>query len=648
MENILSSVLSQKSAQQSDFEKVQWLVSIMKWVQRPRTKEEKNTKGETVYTVRLKYLLNMLNNNPDWKVNFVDSISALLLQISSPTQYSKMGFSHQGFIQEFIHRLQEKILPKSPLTEDLETLIAEIFPHEDESLYVDFIEPSVLDELLQLFQGKSDLHLKLKMDLLSASYIMAVQLLNNLLTIRNELNCKDQSFESFPEFKLLGVLQDHQIKSDITMDDQVFSWIESIESDMINLYAQMQTRGVRIELVYLFQVQKRKLKRLRILLGFLSSQVYLPLNFRSFVAHMILDTSHHKSFKSFASENLSLLTERIVQANSRIGEHYVTYTWPEFRKMFQSAAGGGAVTAITVFLKLNLAKLGLVGFIKGLVDSLNYSGSFLLIQVMGWTLATKQPSNTAPFIAAELAKSTTEARRSIVALLRTQFIAVVGNLSVVFPICFLISSALAYFDMPLMDHEHAVEILSSTNLAGPAVFYAIFTGGLLFIASLAAAWIANWMTLIQLSKRIRYNDSLRSFIGKERTLKFANFVDHNSNALAANIVLGFFLGMTPPVAKFLGLALDVRHVTLSTGAFASSLPILLNTGLDRLDFLNSVLGILAIGFLNISVSFMLAFLLASASSNVKFSSFMRLFASGLHLILVRPWLLLVPEKINEE
>jgi len=102
------------------------------------------------------------------------------------------------------------------------------------------------------------------------------------------------------------------------------------------------------------------------------------------------------------------------------------------------------------------------------------------------------------------------------------------------------------------------------------------------------------------------------------------------------------------VAKFLGLALDVRHVTLSTGAFASSLPILLNTGLDQLDFLNSALGILAIGFLNISVSFMLAFLLASASSKVKFSSFMRLFASGLHLILVRPWLLLVPEKAKEE
>ena len=65
--DILSSQLSQNSAKKSDFEKVLWLVQLMKWVQRPRSGEEKNTKVETVYTVRLKYLLLMLHKNPDWK-----------------------------------------------------------------------------------------------------------------------------------------------------------------------------------------------------------------------------------------------------------------------------------------------------------------------------------------------------------------------------------------------------------------------------------------------------------------------------------------------------------------------------------------------------------------------------------------------------
>lgn len=616
----------------------------MKWVQRPRSADEKDTKRETVYTVRLKYILVLLSKNPEWKTNFIETLSVLLMKISSPMQFSKMGFSSQGFMQEFIHRLQEKILPKNPLTDDLETLMDEIFPDEDESLYVSYIDDQVLREFFDLFSGRADLHLKLKKDLLSATNVLCTQLLNGVFAIRQELNYSDRDLENFPEFQLLGILHKHQMDGQPVLDEEVFKFLDLIEKNTEDLYSAMQTQGVKIELVYLFQMQRRKLRRLNNLAWFLREDANAALNFRIFVSQMILDTYHQKSFRSFFSENLSLLTQRIVQANSDIGEHYVTYTWQEFRKMYQSAAGGGAVTALTVFLKMALAKLGFAGFVKGLSESLNYSGSFLLIQIAGFTLATKQPSTTAPFIAAELQKSTREARKSIVALLRTQFIAVLGNLSTVFPICFLISAGFSYFGYPLMPVNQAIETFSSTNAVGPSILFATFTGGLLFLASLLAGWIENWIIVNQISKRIRYNEKLGHWLGSERTKRLAQFISDNSNALGGNIVLGFLLGMTPQVLKFLGLGLDVRHVTLATGAFATALPIILNIGLESWTLVNAVIGIFLIGFINISVSFVLAFLLASISSNVKVSSFLKLFRSGLRLILMRPWLLLVPEK----
>lgn len=647
MTDMLSSLLAQNLIKQGDFERVLWFVNLMKWLQRPRTANEKNINSETVYTVRLKYMLSMLSKNPEWQLNFVTTINILLEKILSPTQLSKVGFYNSGFIQEFIYRIKEKILPKMPLTDDLETLIYAIFPSENESLYIDCIDECVLNSFMNLFNDKLELHQKLKENILMASYLLSIQLLNGIVTIHNELNLSNlnEKIELLTEFKIETILQNLLInKTTNTLDVAFFNELNSIEHNIDQLYTSMQIQGAKTELVYLFQIQKRKLHRLRILLNFLNPQVLSALNLRLFVSHLIIEANHQKSLKAFLTDNLSLLTKKIVQANSHIGEHYVTYTWNEFKSMFVSAAGGGAITSLTVFLKFTLSKFGLVGFIKGLGDSMNYSSSFLLIQILGGTLATKQPSTTAPFMASELLKSTEEAQRAVVALLRTQFIAVLGNLSMVFPICFIFSWILLSFDHALISYETALTTFESTSILGPSPLFATFTGGLLFLASLIGGWFENWVIINRIDKRMIYNEKLRNIFGIKKTERLAHFICANSNALGANISLGFLLGMIPQIMKFLGLALDVRHITLSMGAFATSLPIILTKNIDLIELLNSTVGIFFIGLINISVSFVLAFLLASISSGVKFRSFIKLFKSGLKLILIRPWLLVVPEK----
>lgn len=647
--DILSSILSQKVSQaadkQSDFERVYWFTHVMKWIQRPHSSEEKAEKRETVYTVRLKYLLQQLKNNPEWKLNFVQTLSLLLMKISSPSQLTKAGLPEAAsFVQEFIHRLQEKILPKPQLSEDLSTLIHEIFPNEEESLYIDFIDAEVLKEVFDLFKDFVHLEEKLKFDLLAACYVLGHEIQSHSLAIQNDLNFLNADPQNSPEFRLEGILRDHQTKKNYKFENNVFSLLAAIEAHMKELHAVMQERGVKIELVYLFQIQKRKINRLFILMQFLSAEVSAVTNFRYFISHLILETQHQKSLPSFFSENLALITDRIVQTNSHIGEHYVTFTWPEFNKMFRSALGGGAITAWTVFVKHFITEMKLVGFMKGFIDGINYSTSFLGIQLAGFTLATKQPSATAPFIAAALKKSTTESRRSIIALLRTQFIAVLGNLSAVFPICFIASLIMMNFNIHFVSEKEALETLASTNIFGSAPIYAIFTGVLLFTASLIAGWFENWILVNRVDKRIKYNDKLQKYFGIKRVQKFAEFLAEKSNPLAANISLGFLLGLAPQVMKFLNIPLEAKHVTLSTGAFASALPYAMDAGVSAWQVIHSALGILVVGFLNLTVSFSLAFLLASISSHVKFAAFWRLLKWGARLIFTKPWLLIVPEK----
>jgi site-specific recombinase len=74
--------------------------------------------------------------------------------------------------------------------------------------------------------------------------------------------------------------------------------------------------------------------------------------------------------------------------------------------------------------------------------------------------------------------------------------------------------------------------------------------------------------------------------------------------------------MVPEIMKFLGLPLDVRHVTLSSGTLAASIPTLGVSFLSTPLFWRAVAGVMLIGVFNILVSFGMAFLLAIKARNI--------------------------------
>lgn len=643
----LDNLLDQSTSQKDYSDQVQWLLQISEWLRLPKDLENHKIPRERVYSVRIKYLLQLLGRNPSWSKNFTDTVASLLQKMSSISLFTGVGMTSQsGFLQDFLDRLQEKILPQSPLTDDLSTLLSEVFPNEEESLLVDGIEASVLTDFLALFEKEEVLIESVKQDLLSSAYVLACQILSGSISIQKELFELSENPVQWPESDVLANVLSLQKQKKPAVSEELYRSLSLCEDERKKYYDIIQTRGIKVDLIYHLETQGRRIERLRSILHLLDVEKPTASHVKIFVSQLILDIHHQKSLRSFFVENLGLLTQRIVQRNSDVGEHYVTFNWHEFRKMFQSALGGGGITALTVYIKIGVASLGATGFIKGVLESINYSGSFLGIQIMGWTLATKQPSATAPFLAQSMSRSISESRKAVVALLRTQFIAVLGNLSLVFPICFGISFLALTQAHPILDADHAKTVFFSTDIFGPSPIYAAFTGCLLFTSSLIAGWVDNWVVLHRVPNRIEHHQTLLKWLGREKTAGFAEFLRKNSNALGANISLGMLLGFVPQILKFLNFPLDVRHVTLATGSFAASLPIVIQLGVDKWQILNSVLGILCIGVLNISVSFALALLLASVSSKVRFSMLWSLTKWGLILVLTKPWLLIVPEKDN--
>jgi site-specific recombinase len=170
---------------------------------------------------------------------------------------------------------------------------------------------------------------------------------------------------------------------------------------------------------------------------------------------------------------------------------------------------------------------------------------------------------------------------------------------------------------PVVGEHSAEHVLQTLTLLGPTVLYAAFTGVLLFVSSLIAGWTENWFVFHRLDSAIAWNPTIVARLGPARAQRWSNWWRYNISGVAANVSLGMMLGVVPVVMSFLGLPLEVRHVTLSTGQLAAAAGALGFEVLHTAPFWWCVAGLVATGALNIGVSFWLAFKLAARARGVR-------------------------------
>ncbi len=316
--------------------------------------------------------------------------------------------------------------------------------------------------------------------------------------------------------------------------------------------------------------------------------------------------------------------------------------------MVKAAAGGGVITAATVYIKFFIAGAHLSRFTEGFFASINYAVSFLGIHFAHFTLATKQPAMTAPALAHRLdqvgrPEGLDRFVDDTVAMIRTNAAAIAGNLVAVAPVAFLVQwLAGRFFHANLISPEKAVATIDSFSILGPTPLYAIFTGVLLWASSLAAGWADNWFALHRVHDVIAYHRRLRFMVGTRGAQRIAGFSKRNLSGIVANVSLGFMLGLGPEIVSFFGPHVEVRHVTLSTGAVATAVGVLGPGVMHTAPFWLAVAGIALMGVLNVMVSFALAFNMAMRSRNLRGLDRKRITGAVWRRILRDPLCLLVP------
>jgi site-specific recombinase len=179
-------------------------------------------------------------------------------------------------------------------------------------------------------------------------------------------------------------------------------------------------------------------------------------------------------------------------------------------------------------------------------------------------------------------------------------------------------------------------VLDSLTLLGPTALFAAFTGVILFASSLIAGWVENWFVLHRLDSALALNPRIVSLLGVPRAQRWAIWWRRNVSGVAANVSLGMMLGLVPALLGFVGLPLDVRHVTLASGQLAAAAAA---TGWDVVTqpaLWWCVAGIAVTGLLNVGVSFWLAFRVALRSRGLRVNERARVNAAIRRRLLRRP------------
>lgn len=635
--------------------RIEWIQKLVRWI---RSTDLFDVDPEKIPATKIKYLFMVLERNSETKVKVQTVLTTTLQELSCIEFFCEVGLPSQiGLIGELIDKLTTKVLPKKPIGHQLSELMITLFPDEEDVLWLKSLDEATLDKLMALFGDGNNNYPHLENDIEDSLIYLTSQIVAIGLGPGIRKRIPHKKMKSLPFFYLSGklnlYLKTKNDESQKELSDQLLKefldLLQDSQAAMVEVYHHLDHFGVSTHLVFQLERMKLFLHRTNSLLEIVSSGHLTKTKISYFIAELVEQNLIQRNAMGIFSNNATLLAQKIVENNSQTGEHYIAKDRKEYWAMVGSAMGGGILTAITVFMKNFLGSLDITKFFYGAFSTVNYAGSFLLIQFCGFTLATKQPAATASALAQKLEvsedregiESLTDA---IVLLTRTQIAAVFGNLAAVIPAVLAVNFIYFYFKGSWIYTEQAAHYtVHSTDILGPSIIYAIFTGFLLWLSSVIAGWADNWYKFNQLSYLITNNKKIKTVITSEGATKLAHFLEHGITGIAGNISLGFFLGFFPELLKFVGIPLEVRHVTLSTGALAASIPTLGIDALKSPEFARAVLGIFVIGFLNLSVSFLLALTVAFRAKKISSHRKALIYGSVLKRFYQKPFSFFIPK-----
>lgn len=567
-----------------------------------------------------------------------------------------------GFFSEMRRRISHKLLPDAINSDYLIDLFALFFSKTTDEQWVSAVPDSVWTQLihaLRFDQADQTVAAACQQNLFAASQVLsyriaALGLEPELLRNYPELEQHSSPFV-MQQAELADVLSaqaDHAGQIDIK---HILVMLDQCRAIVTKIRRNSAQTGTSINLTQLLQRMLQQVSRLEELLNILhhfqhgqSADIEIVGLFKA----LVYSECHKNDLHEHWRENMEVMAVRVTENASRTGEHYITENRSEYYALMRSAMGAGVIIAFMAILKLFFAKQHLAPLTEAIVFSLNYGLGFILIHILHFTVATKQPAMTAAAIAATIdnaSDSKSKEMDNLVAMIantmRSQLIAIFGNVVIVIPVAMLLAwGVLHYTGEHFITPDKAYQLLATIDpVHSGSLIYAGVAGVCLFLSGLIAGYHDNLAVYNRIPQRLRAVTWLQNLLGVPRLERIAQYIENNLGALAGNFYFGCLLGGMSGLGILLGLPIDIRHITFSS-AFVGFASFSLDFMLSWQAAAYAALGLVLIGLVNLAVSFSLALYVAMKSRKVRFKQWRQLLRSLATRINQHPGEFILPPK----
>lgn len=599
---------------------VEWLEELVSWLFE-RGEVPGRGPEEPEPTARVRVLVTAGEELPSFAAQLKATVLRVLAGSSATLLFTDTGIpTHYGFWRELAGRLAKASLPSPPVGREVSRLLGRLFDSETKAEWLLTLSEALRQRLGHLAGLDSEAVQRVfEPGLRDAAQLLAVRIAMQGVSDDLRKRLPEVTVGTSP-FLLLN----DQVKALLAGELPLAKVLGTVDACRAALRAVQETldeTGISVDLVFRLELIAALLARLSMIvtLLFFGTDEQRQLALVQLEKDLVRGTVADRSLGALLQSSTRLLARRVVERAGSSGEHYVTRTRPEQQAMLDAAAGGGAITAFMVFSKFYVGWAHLPPFFDALAVGLNYAWGFVLMQLLHFALATKQPSMTAATLAGAIEAKRGEENPDLGPLVdlvarasRTQLTALVGNVFVVVPFALMLGLGFeAATGHHLLDPDYAAKTVKAHHpLWSTTLFSAAWTGVWLWAASLLAGAAENTFVLQELPGALASNRTLRRLVGPARAVKVSRFMTEQIAGLGGNVGFAMLLGFMPMLFQLVGIPLEVRHVTFVTGQLAYAALQLGPMAFADPGFLLALLSIPLVGLLNFGVSFAFAIVVA--------------------------------------
>lgn len=576
--------------------------------------------------------------DPAWRSAVGDGLREWIRGARATTLFAEAGvLSTRGFLAEIGERLYERVLPAPPRAGDLRDGFDRIFHEPGDAQWVPAVPLEAWERLLAALaldpEDVASLRDSLARDLANALEVLVMRiageaLQSELLHVDPDGQRHDSPFLALQREVAAFVAQVEAYRADaatrVELPDHAFVMLDQCRDAVARLRRIGRERGTSVRITYLLERMAQQLRRTGILLRVMAAPAGEERRraFHELFVRLVRASATRLQVRAVWRANTRLIATRVTENASRTGEHYATQGRAEYFAMMRAAMGAGVLIALMALLKIQIKALHLPPLFDTIAVCADYAMGFVVIHILHLTVATKQPAMTAATIAATV-EEVEDGRAKldglvtlIASVVRTQLVAIFGNIALALPLAIAISWAYVQnTGAPPVGVEKAEHMLHELHpVAGWALLHAAIAGVWLFVAGLVSGWYDNRCAVLDIPGRLRGSPLLR-WLSADRRERFAAYVDGNLGALMGNAIFGVLLGATGFIGVVTGLPIDIRHVAFGSANLGyATVTMQLGAG----AFVAMLGFVLLVGLVNLAVSFALALNLALRARDVTF------------------------------